>query len=1499
MTFRSVFRNKCGRKSGARRLPGASSLRLSVESLEDRRLLSAGGNEQLTALFGFETDTAVDPNNPNIVATSQFNRVLVSADGGRTFPTTVTVNAPGGGYLNTSGGDPTLSFDSQGNVYFGYLSNQGTPANMNFTLAVFGALIDPIAGVVLQNQLIAAETNTFQHDKEWVAADHWVNSPFRDNAYMVWSRLGGGSQILFSRTTDGGATWSAPMQLDPGGQGFVWPSELTVGPNGDVWVGWHTNTANTAGNLGSIAMVRSSDGGQTFQPVTTPFPAGTADITDNAPPNPTMAGNISWMQGAVQPRILVDPVRPNNVYVISVDDPDNNYASGDPADIVMARSTDYGASWIRSTISHGPFGTIQTMPTAAIDEDGNITVTWYDSRNGAPSVGVDQILGTADDNLLLDLFATVSVDGGLTFSNDFQLNEVAFDPDLGPPTDRFPPNNVFRIGEYNGHDADSGYAYVSWTANSGNNQDIAFDVFSALSAFPDEYEENDTLATATALGSLPYVTLNGLTIDPGDSTADKDFYRIAAHRTGKLVVDLAFVDRAGNLDLEIQDAAGNQIAVANSMTDDESLVIPVVGGEDYFIHVYGVNGNTNHYDLEIENFAAPTPTAVHLNPADDTGMMNNDNVTSETRPQFLIQVDLNNFENMGIAIDPPAGNPGADVEVTLVGTNTATLITGDATRLAGPLWTFTPAAALADDVYFVSAAVKITDGQTPPVMDNGPLSPPLWVTIDATVAAAPAAADLLSSSDSGMFDDDEVTNKMQPAFAGTVAPNEKVRVFAQKVGTAVVELVGQGVANSDGTWEVTVEPLVDGAYDITVRTEDAAGLLSAPSEPLRIWIDTAVPNTPQIDLITDSGRHDTDNITLDATPTLVLTGDDTVNGDGNPFPNDVKYRLYDRPGAATGEVLLFDSFATIPGFTTNGQLSFTPATALADGVHNLKLEIEDRAGNLSPDFLLEVTVDTQTPPVQFGDATGSGLAADSDSGVASDPGTFVDLITNDATPTLYGLAEADATVRVFADLNGNGAIDAGDPLLGQTVAVPLDGNQAEPDGYWELTSVIDLNDPNLFAVRDGARPLLVWAEDLAGNTNTPSDEVGDAAQALTIFLDTVAPRIAAVQVSDNLEYDLFDPKPSENGPSPLVRSLTISIADAPFRLPAFIYDAIQADTAGIPGNYLLVGDHVGVIPIQSVEVQNVFVAGGLITASGTIRLNFFEPLPDDRFTLTISDNLSDPAGNHLDGESSADEPQEDPGFASGDGQPGGEFVARFTLDSRPEIGTYVSVGINIDINGNFDWDPSNTQIGNDATNVDLTFTLPLADATTGAVAPGGYSVHDLLVVGQFASGGGLIVGDDAVFVIDISASTTNPFEGGFVGDLNNDGLFDTILDAEIAAFIALNQELIDRGLGNESNVAIVSFSDRGGESGHEPGRTGCAADDDPSGRCRWQRHPRCGRCADRLRCGRLDEFRSRTRPGDRDDQQQCGRGRKRQCDFPVGRCTNGGRGLCRRSRGAA
>ena len=63
-----------------------------------------------------------------------------------------------------------------------------------------------------------------------------------------------------------------------------------------------------------------------------------------------------------------------------------------------------------------------------------------------------------------------------------------------------------------------------------------------------------------------------------------------------------------------------------------------------------------------------------------------------------------------------------------------------------------------------------------------------------------------------------------------------------------------------------------------------------------------------------------------------------------------------------------------------------------------------------------------------------------------------------------------------------------------------------------------------------------------------------------------------------------------------------------------------------------------------------------------------------------------------------------PEFPSGDGVPGGDFVSRFTVDSRAELGTWAAGNVWIDTNGNFTFDPNNA----DSSNRDLVYAFGAA-----------------------------------------------------------------------------------------------------------------------------------------------------------------------------------------------
>lgn len=1260
------------------------------------------------------------------------------------------------------------------------------------------------------------------------------------------------------------------------------------------------------------------------------------------------------------------------------------------------------------------------------------------------------------------------------------VTTTSFSVDGGPPSGFAPVRgdilNVISggdtIGFGAGPQADEGTFYI------GVKKPLSFDnveqLFVDTVAYvrPDDREINDVIPLASVLGSLPQVTLNGRTLHGtvgsaspvgGTATTDVDFYRITANKTGYTTVNLLFTHALGDLRLDIVDSTGFVIASSNTSTDNEQVSFPVVLGQSYFVVVSSVDARPTTYSLEIENFAAPLPTAIDLDDNQDTGRSNTDNVTFSGAPQLLIHADLSDFDLLGIPIltaaQAAAGNePGVAVEVFRNGVSLGfadPLVVPDlftftptVAQLLGGLPTGSPVGPVASNAFgyqnLFTAAVRVFDGQSTtrsgrttasarlavaydpnvpdatlasmemlvasdsnvvgdlvtninqpafwgvaeantrvriyasrngrpfelvgegivgsdrsdeavagrtiggravlglpndglglwevtvepladgtytfrltledlagnvsglgasgapevvnavvdtlppqrptidlvdaddtgrsrldnvtiggPTLGNGvarfrisaepgssvfvkdgevviatfvfnaafdltdgvvdgfglltvdfvanqslfgipaegphPLSvesfdlagnrsaqsEELLVTVDFTRPAPPSAPDLAADSDTGLSDTDNVTALNRPILLGTGEANAAVRIFARNVVTGAVQWVGTGQVQSDesdgnaangiGIWQVTIGPLDDGVYDLEAEVEDQAGNISLRSVALRVEIDTTVPNTAFIDLVEadDTGRHNDDNITRVGAPRFTLTTEDpnaVLHTVLFPGGENLRYRLFDRTEGGA-ETLIFDSLAALGGLTPLTLLGTGPL-ALVDGVHNLKLEVEDRAGNISQDFLLTVVIDRAAPPVSI-----LGILQ-ADTGISGYAATFTDRVTSDTGATFVGRAEADAIVRLYVDgrrgiNDANGTID--NPAeFALTVAKPFDGDDAQPNGQWSTRFTRDLNDTTFFDF-DGVREVLVTAEDVAGNVS--------AVQFIRVFVDTQGPVVTDVRITSAPAFDLFDPKPSQ-GPTPLVSQLSIFVSDNPARSnlsSSFLYDAVFEQVAENPGLYEVRGDANGVMPIDRVEfLPNPPVSGA--PATGVIRITFARPLPDDRFTLTVSDLLADVAGNKLDGQTNTAGPLETPVFPSGDGQAGGNFVARFTVDSRPEIGTWAAGTMWIDTNGNGVFDPENP----DFVNRDITYAFGLVtdDVFAGNFSPTPASIADgfdkLAVFGRVGTTFRWLIDTDNdgapdITKVDPTAVNGTPIAGNFDGNAANGdevGLFD-------------------------------------------------------------------------------------------------------------------------------
>ena len=291
-------------------------------------------NQDTAAAPQNETAIAVDPNNPNrVVAAANdyvartwacdingtpcsalgdgYSGTYYSNDGGTTWccssssPSDTGTLIPGVTHLTggpyDAGGDPALAFDSQGNVYYAGLGFNRTSAPNTVTVnrGTFDGSGSLTWGMpTFINQTTASST---LNDKEWIAADWHVSSPYRDRVYVSWTRfifnpINGAykqSPIFFAYSTDGGQTFSDPQNVS-GSAHYAQGSRPVVGYDGTVYVFWEGSTR--LASLDSTYMAKSTDGGVTFSK-----PVEVATVADIISPRYTAFRVNSFPAGAAAP----------------------------------------------------------------------------------------------------------------------------------------------------------------------------------------------------------------------------------------------------------------------------------------------------------------------------------------------------------------------------------------------------------------------------------------------------------------------------------------------------------------------------------------------------------------------------------------------------------------------------------------------------------------------------------------------------------------------------------------------------------------------------------------------------------------------------------------------------------------------------------------------------------------------------------------------------------------------------------------------------------------------------------------------------------------------------------------------------------------------------------------------------------------------------------------------------------------------------------------------
>src|ERR671937_3237342 len=345
-----------------------------------------------------EPFVAVNPANPsNIVGVFQQDRwsnggahglvASTSHDGGKTWTESWAhfsicsggTAANGGDYDRAS--DPWVTFAPNGDVYQISLS---ASADVTVSAVLVSKSVDG-GDTWTEPTTLARNVSAFGfgpgfNDKESITADPGVAS----NVYAVWDRsrfpsdqAGVTAQmnaasirgdIIFTRTTDGGQTWSAPQDILGLNQNeFTSGNQIAVLPDGtlvDVFEDLNGSGRQPSPNQFHQSIIRSTDKGATWSKVIDISTDGSVAVRD-----PDTGAFVR--SGAGLPDIAVAPNGP--LYAVWSD---GRFSGFNHDDVALSRSTDGGRHWSTPIkVNASPSGVGAFTPSVDAASDATVAVT--------------------------------------------------------------------------------------------------------------------------------------------------------------------------------------------------------------------------------------------------------------------------------------------------------------------------------------------------------------------------------------------------------------------------------------------------------------------------------------------------------------------------------------------------------------------------------------------------------------------------------------------------------------------------------------------------------------------------------------------------------------------------------------------------------------------------------------------------------------------------------------------------------------------------------------------------------------------------------------------------------------------------------------------------------------------------------------------------------------------------------------------------------------------
>ena len=430
-------------------LPGLSSAAVGTHSTKPSLARTAPGqiggpvsvnfnnNRNVSKKAGYqgETTVAIDPTDAthmlasaNDLTGSNAAQVYETHDSGRHW-----VNANVG--LTTLCYDPWLDFNAAGDAFFSYECS-----NESYAYRIHGT------NTWVKTTFAAGLVGSFP-DRDMIQVDTGPSSPFKNSVYIGYDDNGNNNTayVLFSR--DGITGWTRSNALGTGTIGV----NVAVSPDGTVYATWlHYGTSQ-------LMMAKSTNGGVSFGAavVVTTLLQPTGSFFISIPPQQSRGIVLMPFTEASTP----GSPNPNRVY-ISYED---RAVSNNPELNIYVISTDNGSTFSsRVKVNDDTGSAYQFFPAIAVRPNGDVGVSFYDTRNDGVNHKTDQYFG-------------LSTNGGTSFGANKKLTNAQSDETIGG-------SNANQYGDYEGIDAGptGKFAAVWCDSRPGNlNEELYFRKFKA------------------------------------------------------------------------------------------------------------------------------------------------------------------------------------------------------------------------------------------------------------------------------------------------------------------------------------------------------------------------------------------------------------------------------------------------------------------------------------------------------------------------------------------------------------------------------------------------------------------------------------------------------------------------------------------------------------------------------------------------------------------------------------------------------------------------------------------------------------------------------------------------------------------------------------------------------------------------------------------------------------------------------------------------------------